>query len=99
MNTIKGAINMKVHELLNSPDKWTQRASARDVNNHVCLSDSANAKCWCLLGAISKVYPCSDFMRVVKKVANVTKENIPSWNDRPERTFDDVRNLCLELDI
>jgi hypothetical protein len=50
---------MKAYELLDSPDKWTKGAFARDKDGATVpyeqLADDA-AVCWCLDGALMKVY-------------------------------------------
>jgi hypothetical protein len=47
---------MKVHELLSSPDNWTQGSFARDKNGKPVSFQSHEATCWCLIGALGRCY-------------------------------------------
>lgn len=90
---------MKVRELLSSPDKWTQDFGARGADGLSIEWDSPEATCWCLIGAIVKCYP-TRFEQVrdrIKKHLGV--QFLSAWNDRIERTFEDVKALVTELDI
>jgi hypothetical protein len=48
---------MKAHELIDSPEKWTQLAQARNAHGAEVSYWDRNAVCWCALGAILKAYP------------------------------------------
>lgn len=92
---------MKVKELLISEDVWTTQHLARNINGESTYSQDIDAVCWCLLGAIGNCYMLNEHKRkqVINKVESHLKMGIAEWNDKPERTFDDVRNLVLELNI
>lgn len=59
---------MKVHELLSSPDNWTQGSFARDKNGKPVSFQSHEATCWCLIGALGRCYG----VEVVNDVARFT---------------------------
>lgn len=92
---------MKVKELLISEDAWTTQHLARDVNGESTFSNDSDAVCWCLVGAICKCYGTNECKRVkiVIKVENYLNMPIHQWNDKSERTFDDVKNLIMKLNI
>lgn len=47
---------MKIYELLEKPESWTQGVSARDKNGKYTATSSKDAVCWCLAGAIMRCY-------------------------------------------
>lgn len=97
---------MKVHELLSDESKWTKKAFARasDYNTQVPVNDPS-ATCWCLQGAIYKCYETLNLFdefeleNVESKIIQKINTGIVEFNDSPKTTFEDVRKLCLELDI
>jgi hypothetical protein len=96
---------MKAHELLNDASKWTKEAFARNAEGKECSPQNHSATCFCLLGAVRRCYAdgieCSikqEKIRVaVKKISDGFRTT--DWNDHKDRTFEDVRNLLIELDI
>lgn len=60
---------------------------------------------FCVVTAVESVYrPCplraKACYNLLKKELNVpTIDGVFRWNDAPERTFEDVHNLCVKLDI
>lgn len=104
---------MKVRELLDSPEKWTKGAIARDSKGNLVSYNSPNAVCFCLLGAIYKCY-ASDKMnpdkmnpdklpleirKLIGSLLNLRSDSISYFNDAPKRTFEDIKNLVNTLDI
>ena len=95
---------MTVAELLDSPEKWTQGAWARDKTGMALkVSHSGKAVCWCLLGAFLKVYIAAG-----RKDAGVARERLNAlvpggclvaWNDEKKRTFSQVRALVLKAGV
>lgn len=98
-------------KLLDKPKRWTQRANARtspDGGGLTAATDAA-ATCWCLGGAIYKV--AADLMptanvRVRSLVmmdasealfpdADDPAETLVNWNDSPDRTYSEVRDLLV----
>lgn len=96
---------MKMHELLSDPSKWTQGAVARDYKGKPVYPDHEEAVCWCPVGAAQKCYP--EYQQALE-VGDRIRERIygeprqfglPQWNDAPGRTFEEVRQVLLELDV
>jgi len=46
----------KIKNLLSSEDKWTKGKSARNKDGGAANVQSNNAVCWCLTGAIHKIF-------------------------------------------
>lgn len=97
---------MKVKELLSSPEKWTQGTYARDaLGGRPVPPLDEDAVCFCLIGAVRKCYPIiSDQCPVLAKITlelctNLKMAVITDWNDYPDRTFEQVKQLVDKLDI
>lgn len=98
---------MKAHEVINSPDKWTQGTYARTIEGIEVYTRDQNAVCFCAIGAITKAYATANnerFNAFKKLQAKLVEElgediDIPEWNDDPERTWEEVYNKLKELDI
>lgn len=95
---------MKVYELLDTPDKWTQREFALTKKGKETTPHSKYAVCWCLEGAIIKCHGrghSSAWKKVVQAITlRSDQRDFPyEWNDNPARTYDEVIALCHELDI
>lgn len=87
--------NTKVKDYL-TKEKW--------FNSEMTLERLSD----CLSTAITKVYGFEGAVEIREKVLKELglvpiKESallaIYEWNDAPERTFEDVHNLCVKLDI
>lgn len=83
---------MKIHELLDKPEKWYNPKKDNQVG------------CECISTAATRLYgfPASHEIRL--KILSELKlpngfQSLYNWNDAPERTFEEVRTLCLKLDI
>jgi hypothetical protein len=91
---------MKVHELLDTPDKWTQGVYAKDSYGSEVDFNSEAAVCWCLQGAITHRYTSyRDEEGVFEDIQARLGVHLVDWNDKDGRTLDEIRALCLELDI
>ena len=96
---------MKVRELLTTEDKWTKDAFARRKDGKKTSVIDCEAVQWCLTGAIEKCYYRPEWENIVKireiteKVVRFLRMEIPDWNDKPERTFLEVRRVIEKLDI
>lgn len=94
---------MKVYELLNSPNKWIQKDFAHDSNENNVWPSNKDAVCWCLDGALRKCYLNEsqywDMVNIITNYLNIdySPAAIHLWNDAA--TYEDVINLCKELDI
>lgn len=92
---------MKLQQLFDKPEKWTKGAFAKNAKGEGVIPDHPTATSWCLSGGLSHCYgdgPLSTdiYHRIVKEL------NVPfisNWNDEPETTFDDIRNVITKLDL
>ena len=85
--------------LFDVPSKWVQGApSTNSVGEHVRPSSTV-AICWCLMGGVSKItYDDNDMISYDNMIDALLRSlrllgyegGIASWNDNPERTFEDV---------
>ena len=92
---------MKMYELLDSPEKWTQETASRNKDG---TPSSTDPVCWCLLGACDYCYPGIQSINIRYKITERLRSephyiSIAIWNDDPERTFEEVQQLLKELDI
>lgn len=63
-----------VAELLADPKRWTQHRYAKNQFRNPVLYDDPSAICWCLLGAINKIYSnISQVFDAEKKIHRVIK--------------------------
>lgn len=89
---------MTVLELLEKPEAWTQGAPARNSEGWSVNTDSEKATCWCLLGAIWRVYPADAFDMELKLRAIVGK-SIAVFNDEKCRTHAEVLEAVRKAGI
>lgn len=95
---------MKVRELLTDKSKWTKRAFARTKEGGATNVSDTNATCFCLVGALLKCYNDDNefsynLNRLNMVVIKLGTPSISLWNDSPNRTFEEVKQLVEELDI
>lgn len=90
---------LKIYELLDSPDKWTKDCTARDIKGDCVTPTDINATCWCLLGAVHKVYGDAYAKRVENLIWNYLDGAISEFNDDPTTTYEDIIKLVKELDV
>lgn len=93
---------MTVAELLTDESKWTKGTFARTANGNLTLDSSDDACRWCLIGAVRRVYGfrTNDYYRAMTALNNVMQEPwVADWNDSPERTFAEVRDVVLKAGI
>jgi hypothetical protein len=90
---------MKAYELLDSPEKWTQGAMARNADGDVVAVTSPKAVRWCLAGAIKRSNGTEDWEKAYDAFFETNKRRGISWNDAPERTFEEVRAALIEADV
>ena len=88
---------MKIKDYL-TEEKWTQGAYYRDKDGNGIFPKGEAEKC-CLMGAVFICYPVDDWQRIEGKIIPYTGPHVVDWNDDPERTFSDVRDLVERLDI
>lgn len=94
---------MKIKDLLSDESKWTQ--GALDINDKPITGSSSQASCWCLLEAANRCYQDAwekfyVLQEIYKELRNIkTQTSIAEWNDAPERTFGEVKELVEKLGI
>jgi hypothetical protein len=83
-----------VMALLDTPEKWVKGAFARDVNGDQTPSRGTYAVCWCLTGAcIAVTTDISSERHLLHAIGKYTEHRTISWNDAPERTFEDIHAI------
>lgn len=98
---------MTVQELFSSEQNWTKGIAAKNAFGVTVPVRSRTAAKWCLLGAIAKCYGGERAneieIKVIDKLFGGRKRRLGDclsvWNDSPQRTFRDVKNLATELNI
>ena len=87
-------------KLLEDPKRWTRGVFARDEAGKKVQSTDESAVCFCVMGAISRVYG-TDRSRLWEKVvlSRPYTLSIPEWNDDPGTTHAEVVGLLKELDV
>ena len=94
---------MKIKDFLTNIN-WIQGDVTLDIHKNPVSDYSPFAQYWPLLGMIFKVYynPQARSLienKVIKYIGGKNVKDILIWNNRPERTFKDVRELIKTLDI
>jgi hypothetical protein len=91
---------MKAHEILDSPEKWSQGAWARTAEGHTCDVTDCKAAKFSLKGALIKAHHSNfmfeKFKRVLRRLGG---KSLTEWNDAKGRTFQQVRRLLLREDL
>ena len=93
---------MTVAELLDSPEKWTKRAFAKDADGRHVNEQSDRAVCWCLAGAVWRCYGCGPeadeaFEKLWKHVA--LHGAVSKFNDHYTTIFEDIRRVVLAAGV
>jgi hypothetical protein len=93
---------MKIKELLSTPDKWTKGLAARNKKGEPVFTSDKDAYSFCLLGACAKCYPdLLNCVEVEKKIRDILRNengflSIVDFNDSSSTTFEDIRRI-LEI--
>lgn len=80
--------------LIDSPEKWTKNADARDANGEEIGVYSVAATCFCAYGAIERAsegrmgHTARAFLR--DSIPSEWDRKIEQWNDSPQRTHAEV---------
>jgi len=103
---------MKIYEFLDRPEKWTQNAYARNALGFEVDADDPSAASWNISGAINYCYfltvPAEKKTDNYKKdlaakmhkiIAIIGTPNVWEWEMSPERTFDEIKSIILQVDI
>lgn len=95
---------MTIQELFKDPSTWTKGAYARNEQGKSVGARSGDAKCFCLQGALAHCYGGTpDYYKISDKVSEELYSrcylDTIAWNDAPERTFEEVKQLVTELNV
>jgi len=98
---------MKISELLNSPEKWTKGALARDKNDKYVGILSKDAASYCLLGALFYCYDNKCIGKKWNKLNNAILEygfrcfgeTVVAFNNHPKTTYEDVIEVVKLADL
>lgn len=93
---------MKIYEQI-TPETWCQRSYAEDKDGRSVQSEAPEAVKWCAMGWLRKVYRYQnatyfDVVNHMHKEMGLHKY-IGSWNDQPERKFEEVLELFKKVNI
>jgi len=107
MTTAKAAdtVLRQVDSLLASESQWTKQAMAKDANGEKVSIINLNATCWCLVGAVNKIFSTLPFDEQTNMVAARIQDALeygiekidgrpqsPIWfNDHPQTTFAEIK--------
>lgn len=78
-------------EVLTSEERWTKDENARDAAGNKVYPRDQEAVCWCLNGAFIAIRAST--WLALDVFDPLTGGDFLAWNDAPERTFADVRQL------
>jgi hypothetical protein len=93
----------RMDEILDTPEHWCQKAAALDSDGfEVEVPTSPRAFSFCLMGALSRAEAETKAMNVVgttlrfynyfhKAMELPDSMGVVNWNDRPGRTFEEVK--------
>lgn len=88
-----------VTRLLSDPEKWTQRAIARNKGGDVISPTLSDAHSFCILGAIKMCYGDDDYKARIKFRNIVGEVSLIDWNDNSKRTHKQVLRACKKAGI
>ena len=89
---------MKVEDLLCDKSKWTRGSFAKDISGENVTNNDPNAVCWCVFGAILKVYSNEvDLENAILKLSDTVGGGIVNFNDTHsyEEVITDVRKAGI----
>jgi len=91
----------KIKDLI-TRDNWCQGTGARDKYDRPNAS-LRNARKWCLMFWICKVYSPEEIDRVRQEICNEILNKgfseVSEFNDHTNTSFEDVKDLVTKLDI
>jgi len=78
-------------------EHWTQNSYAKTYDGHICSYDSPEAVCWCLLGAMNKLFPIDSGYDdiLLNRILKRNYGGIVGFNDNS--TFTEVKEVLTEL--
>ena len=103
---------MKVCNFLNSPEKWTQDAYARNALGFEVDANDPSAVSWNLSGAINycyfltvpletktEEYKKSLAVKMHKIIEIINTPDVWAWEMEPQRTFEEIKKVITQVDI
>lgn len=87
---------VRVKELISTPEKWTKNYDARDKNGEIVRFCDDSAVCWCLSGALAKIFADDEMM---EKAADIINNHVSGdgsywdWNDLKTTTHEQVMQV------
>ena len=105
---------MKAWELISEAGCWTRLVAARNLQGEPVHEDSADATCWCAIGAIAKCYKTATgqegamykLCRYLQTVLHIPRRGydmdhdvVARWNDDRKRTQAEVVGTLKHLMI
>lgn len=94
-----------VLDILSDPSKWCKESLAKDINGFVTDIYSVDAYSFCITGAFRKVNCHNEkwkpFKRLIisKYPERINIDIVPSFNDHPDTTFEEVVELIKEAGL
>jgi len=91
---------MKIYELLSDESKWIKNSAAVDSDGNFVSVFADEAVGWCLLGAAEKCYNnrYREIHKILRNKISSDYKSLIDYNDN-HATYQDIINLCKELDI
>jgi len=91
---------MKIHEAIGE-ETWCKQAYALDKNGNERDVDDPSACKWCAKGWIIKTYPDHRMAKYneIMRIVGYPDEELPWWNDMPDRTFEEVKEAFRKADL
>ena len=91
---------MHAYRLLERKD-WCQKAQARDVDGIPVDARDSDAVSFCMTGAVARAYKTDRGIRT--RIYDALIQKLPidpvAWNDRPDRTKEDVIETLKKIEI
>lgn len=88
---------MLISELLDSPEKWTQQACARDANDFSVSEWDTLAVSWCLVGAAHRCYGDNDADWILLRLRQVINGSPVLFND--SHTYAEVMDVVRKAGV
>lgn len=91
-----------VAELLEDPGRWTKKANARTWWRFSTDPNASNARCWCIMGAIQKIYGPGRNAIEISRISNCLPSTcgaIVPFNDHPNTTHAEVLDAVRKAGI
>jgi len=88
----------------NHPERWIKHTNAKTIWHETVRATHPQAVCWCLYAAILFVHNGTDVAGKLRTAVFVLEQlfderdlSIVGFNDKPDRTFNDVLMAAREL--